>query len=275
MTQRTYRSIYLLLAATAVLLVAGGIVLAVLIVRDRRLAFFLADIGIYREYFVFGSPYGLQIVAALNTLALSVAGLGSLVIMLASFRNTVSKEAFMLAVMAFTFCFEPLRLAILLMVRRGSAASSIVTLARVVMGARFAGGIAMFLASLHAIEDPSGKKHTGVPYVLFLSVLLAGLLPVSMDTLRDSFLPAIGYERLGSIIMMVLTGLSLLDFLVAAIQQEDRRYAGAGICVLVAAIAWMQLWQLHAPLDTALLTGLVAAGMYGALALLHAIHVWR
>jgi hypothetical protein len=253
----------------------GTIVLAVRIGTDKRLPFFLADSRLYTEYFFFGAPVGIQLAAALEMCVFALGVSAVLMVVLFTFQKTVSAEVYLIALWIFLADAETLRLLMLVIAQRSTSIGPLVSLTRVVYGARFAGLIALFVSGLYAVGIGHERPQMGYLLAVLFGAVLAVLMPISIDRFQSSFILQAGYRDITMIVSAALIGINCVDYLVAARLKEDVSYAFVGIGLTAAAGAWVWLW------DTRPLGWGMGGALFFALCAflsverLHKIYIWK
>lgn len=275
MTTRNFRVTYWLFASLSLVLLLGAILLAIRIGTDKRLPFFLADSRLYTEYFFLGAPVGIQLAAVFEICGLAVGVTALLTLVLFTFQKTTSMEVYLLVLWLFLADIETLRLLMLIIAQRNTSIGALVSLSRVVYGARFAGIIALFISGLYAVGVGHERPQTAYLIALLGGAVLAMLLPISIDRFQASFMLQTGYRDITMVVTVALVAINGVDYLVAARQKEDPSYAWVGIELTAAAAAWIWLW------DTRPLGWGLAAVLFFVLCVvlaikrLHAIYIWK
>lgn len=275
MTTRNFRFAYWIFSIVSVLALAGSILLAIRTGTDKWLPFFLADAKLYTEYFFFGAPVGIQLAAALQICFLLLCSSAVLIIIFFTFQKTVSAEVYLIALWAFLVDAEALRLVMLIISQRSTSIGPLVSLTRVVYGARFTGLISLFISGLYAVGIGHERPQTGYLLAILFGAMIAMLIPISIDRFQSSFMLAAGYRDITMIVTISLIVINFIDYVVAARLKEDSSYVFAGIGLTIAAGSWVWLW------NTRPLTGgigialLFAAGLFGVIERLHKIYIWK
>jgi len=274
-TTRNFRFTYWLFASLSFVMLLGAILLAIRIGTDRRLPFFLADSRLYTEYFFLGAPVGIQLAAALEICGFTLGITVLLSVVLFTFQKTVSAEVYLLVLWLFLADIETLRLLMLIIAQRSTSIGALVSLTRVVYGARFTGIVALFISGLYAVGLGRERPQTAYLLALLFGAVLAMLIPISIDRFQASFTLQAGYRAITMIVTTALVAINGVDYLVAARLREDPSYAYVGMGLTAAAAAWIWLW------DTRPLGWGLGAVLFFVLCVLlaikrlHAIYIWK
>lgn len=275
MTTRNFRFTYWILLSLSLVMLLGAILLAIRIGTDKRLPFFLADSRLYTEYFFLGAPVGIQLAAALEICVFALGVSAILTVVLFTFQKTVSGEVYLLVLWVFLADAETLRLLMLAIAQRSTSIGALVSLTRVVYGARFTGLIALFISGLYAVGVGRERPQTGYLLALLFGAVLAILMPISIDRFQSSFMLQAGYRDITMIVTASLVAINCVDYLVAARLKEDKSYAFAGIELTAAAAAWIWLWDTR-PLGRGMVGVLFfALCVFLAIKRLHRIYIWK
>jgi len=257
------------------MMLLGATVLAIRVGFDKRLPFFLADSRLYTEYFFFGAPVGIQLAAALEMCVFALGVSAILMVVLFTFQKTVSAEVYLIALWMLLADAETLRLLMLVIAQRSTSTGSLVSLTRVVYGARFTGLIALFISGLYAVGIGRERPQTGYLLSLLFGSMLAMLMPISIDRFQSSFMLQAGYRDITMIVTAALIVINCVDYLVAARLKEDASYTLAGIGLTAAAGAWVWLWDTR-PLGWGIGIALFfVLCVFLAIKSLHKIYIWK
>jgi len=251
------------------------IVISVKIGTDRRLPFFLADAKIYKEYFFWGLPIGIQLAESLKLGLLALGVCALLTSILFMFRKTVSSEVYLIALWIALADFESLRLIILLIAQRSTSIGVLVTLTRIVYAARFSGLIAIFISSLYAVGIGHEHPQTGYLFAILFGVMVAMLMPISIDRFQSSFLLQAGYKDITMIVTFSLLAISFIDYLVAAKLKEESAFVIVGIELILAGLLWVWLWEQRSFLVSVGAVVLLALSALRAIQKLHKLYIWK
>ncbi len=273
-TLRGFRLTYQILAVFGLLFLLGAVVLGIRVGTDRRVIFFLADEQLYTEFFVLGMPLGIHQAGALQVGGLVLASAILLILIMFSFRKTVSTEVSMIALWLLAVAFETLRLLVLLLAQRFMSIGMLVSLSRAIVGARFAGLISLFISSLHAAGYGRDRLQNGYLLAVLGGTILAGFMPVSIDRFLPSFLLASGYREISTVVILSILVISLLNYLVASRLREEPSYAVVGFSMTGAAASWIWLWNLRTPFAAFAAIALFLVLTILTLKKLHEIYIW-
>lgn len=275
MTTRNFRFTYWILSMLSLVVLIGAIGLSIRIGTDKRLPFFLADARLYTEYFLFSAPIGIHLAEALEMVALSLGICTLLITVLFTFQKTVSAEVYLLALWALLVDAEALRLVMLLVAQRSTSIGALVSLTRIIYGARFSGLIALFISGLYAVGIGHERPQTGYLLSLLFGAMFAMLMPISIDRFQSSFMLQAGYREITVIVTGALLAINFVDYLVAARLKEDGSYALAGVALTVAGALWMWLWD-QRPFFWSLVGALcLSICVFVAIQRLHRIYLWK
>jgi len=97
-------------------------------------------------------------------------------------------EVYLLVLWLFLADIEILRLLMLIIAQRNTSIGALVSLSRLVYGARFAGIIALFISGLYAVGVGHERSQTAYLIALLGGAVLAMLLPISIDRFQASFM---------------------------------------------------------------------------------------
>ncbi len=275
MTRRNFRFTYWLFSCMSLVMLISSVVLAVRIGTDKRLPFFLADLHLYTEYFFLGSPMGIQLAGALECCFLVLVATAMLIVVLFTFQKTVSAEIHLIALWIFLVEAEALRLPMLIMAQRSPSISSLISLTRLVYGARFSGLISLFISGLYAVGIGKEKPQTGYLFALLLGSMFAMLLPISIDRFQSSFMLQAGYSELTMIVTASLIVLNAIDYFVAARLKEDRSYAFVGIALTTAAASWVWLWDTRVFEWGLIVVIAFVLCVFASIKILHHVYIWK
>jgi len=259
----------------SLVMLVASVVLAIRIGTDKRLPFFLADLHLYTEYFFLGSPMGIQLAGALECCFFVLAATAMLIVVLFTFQKTVSAEIHLIALWIFLVEAEALRLPMLIIAQRSTSIGSLISLTRLVYGARFSGIISLFISGLYAVGIGKEKPQTGYLFALLLGSMFAMLLPISIDRFQSSFMLQTGYSELTMIVTASLIVLNAIDYLVAARLKEDRSYAFVGIALTIAAASWVWLWDTRVFVWGLIVVIAFAFCVFVSIKILHHIYIWK
>ncbi len=259
----------------SVAVLIGAIGLSIRIGTDKRLPFFLADARLYTEYFLFSTPIGIHLAAAFEMIALSLGICTLLVTVLFTFQKTVSAEVYLLALWAVLVDVETLRLMMLLVAQRSTSIGALVSLTRIVYGARFSGLIALFISGLYAVGIGHERPQTGYMLSLLFGAMIAMLMPISIDRFQSSFMLQAGYSEITMIVTGALLAINLVDYLVAARLKEDVSYALVGVALTAAGAVWVWLWDQRPFFWSLLGTLCFSLCVFMAIQKLHRIYLWK
>jgi len=274
-TRRNFRFTYWLFSSISLVILVTSIVLTVRIGNDKRLPFFLADLNLYTEYFFLDSPIGMQFAGALECCFLVFAATFMLIAVLFTFQKTVSAEIYLIALWIFLVEAEALRLPMLIIAQRSTHTGSLISLTRLIYGARFSGLISLFISGLYAVGIGKERPQTGCLLALLLGSVFAMLLPISTDRFQSSFMLQAGYSELTIIVTASLIVLNAIDYFVAARQKEEKSYVFVGITLTVAASSWVWLWNTR-DFKWGLIV-VIAFGLciFASIKILHYIYIWK
>lgn len=275
MTTRNFRFTYWILATLSLMMLFGAIVLAIRIGTDKRLSFFLADSRLYTEYFFFKTPVGIQLASALEMCVFALGVSVVLQVILYTFQKTVSAEVYLIALWIFLADVEILRLLMLLIAQRSTSIGALVSLTRVVYGARFSGLISLFISGLYAVGIGHERPQTGILLALLFGAMFAMLMPVSIDRFQSSFLLQAGYQDITMIVTASLIAINCMDYLVAARLKEDMSYALTGIALTASAVSWVWLWDTRPVIWGMCVAFFFALCAFFAVERLHKIYIWK
>lgn len=275
MTTRNFRFSYWILSVVSIAILGAVIVISVKIGTDKRLPFFLADAKIYKEYFFFGLPIGIQLAESLKLSLLALGACAILTSILFMFRKTASSEVYLIALWIALADLESLRLIILLIAQRSTSIGVLVTLTRVVYAARFSGLIAIFISSLYAVGTGHEHPQTGYLLAMLFGSMVAMLMPISIDRFQSSFLLQAGYKSITMIVTFSFLAISFIDYLVAAKQQEESAFVIVGIELTLAGLIWVWLWEQRSFVMSVAAVILLALSALRAIQKLHKLYIWK
>ncbi len=153
------------------------------------------------------------------TLAAIGAGLPALVsvltlsFILASFRKTVSAEIFFFSFWVASLSFEVLRLAIYVMAARDFPDSFQLAATKVLLGARYAGTLSIFMSGVYAAGLRNEKHGGNILVILAASVGLAVMMPIDAGTYLHTLELKPGYRSLDTWFFYLLGFMSVLNYL--------------------------------------------------------------
>ncbi len=275
MTTRNFRFTYWILSMFSVAVFIAAIGLSIRIGTDKRLPFFLADARLYTEYFFFNMPIGIHLAEALEMVALSLGISVVLVTILFTFQKTVSAEVYLLALWTLLVDAEVLRLVMLIVAQRTTSIGVLVSMTRVVYGARFSGLIALFISGLYAVGIGHERPQTGYLLAFLFGAMFAMLMPISIDRFQSSFMLQTGYREITVIVTGSLLVINFVDYLVAARLKENASYALVGVALTAAGALWMWLWD-QRPFVWSIVGALFfSICVFVAVLRLHRIYLWK
>jgi len=274
-TNRNVRLTFWIFACISMLILIASIYLVVQIAADKRLSFFLADARLYTEYFFFGVPVSIQLAAGIEYMLLVAGTTAALVAILLAFQKTISPEVYFVALWVFLVDIEALRLLMLLIARESTSTTTLVSLTRIVYGARFAGLFSIFISGLYAVGIGKERPQTGYVLSLLIGALIGVLMPISIDRFQSSFMLKAGYRELTIIVTGFIVALNCIDYFVSAQLKEERSYTIVGIGLTVAAAAWIWLWDTRPIIEGIIAVILFTGGVLIAVRKLHSIYLWK
>jgi hypothetical protein len=181
---------------------------------------------------------------------------------LRAFRKTTSYEILFFALFACSLAFDALRSLIVLSIGLDSPSAYAALLCRFVYFGRWAGNLSLFAASLYSVGMKHEKAGRDIAVVLFLSVILATLMPINSGFLMESFLFRPGYASILRFAWVSVSALCLVNYLFAAYLKGSRDYTLMGLGVLLAMLGRDILFFMTDPLLCAIgLVSLSSGGM--------------
>jgi len=155
---------------------------------------------------------------------------------LRAFRKTTSYEILFFALFGCALAFDAARSLIVLAIGLDAPAAYGALLCRFVNAGRWLGNLSLFAASLYSVGMKHEKAGRDIAIVLFLSVILASLMPINSEALMESFLFRPGYAAILRFAWISVSALSMVNYFFAAFLKGSGDYSLMGLGVFLAMI---------------------------------------
>ncbi len=274
-TQHTRRRTYWVLFGISATMLLFGVVLAILLLGNRKVPIFLIERGIYKIHAINGLRIPSLAVSIVDVLVLSLFSVIVHAFILFNFRTTVSAEIFFFTFWLAACSMEPLRLLHLGAGFWGGSDSLLVALSKIYMGAKFFGFCSIFISGLYAAGMRSEKQFMVVAISFAISVALASILPVNTGIWAWNLMFRVGYSRLIQGFGYAIIAITLADYLIAVRLRGDRSYYAIALG-MAAVMAGTQLTSRDSsPLITAISMLAMGAGSFVYIRKLHSFYLWQ
>jgi hypothetical protein len=205
-------------------------------------------------------PAYLRVLAACG--ALGIYSLATGFWILRAFRKTPSYEILFFAVFACSVGIEAARSFAVWLIGSDAPIQLPPLVTRLVYFGRWTGALSLFTASLYSVGFEYEKTDWAIGIVLFLSAILATIIPINSEKLMNDFTYRIGYSTILGLAYISASALSLLNFFFAAYLKGSRDYVWMGSGLLLAMLGRDAFFHFT---DIAIVSGgflLLAGGTY-------------
>lgn len=269
--RRIYWSLFLLACACFVAFFPLYIQLS----RGESPSFFLAKAGSL-ESFHLGS-------LSLASYYLSAAGIGlcslfaalCLGFILYSFRKTVSAEIYFYSFWVLSVGLEVLRLAVFDLAAGGGSGYWQIVTTKVLLFARYAGNLSLFMSGLYAAGFRNEKLGTVAVVVLAISLGLATAMPVNTGSFAATLELRAGYVELNVGLVLIVALATVANYIYAARATGEPSYRLVALSAALFLIGHRLLTTQWNPLAMIAGFALLVAGSWLFVSRLHAYYLWQ
>ena len=176
------------------------------------------------------------------------------------YRRTDSAELLFIMLFCLSLCLEAWRLGNLIFQAFGLPQYLNVVVTRAVLFSRFFGLLCLLVSSLYAVAMKYTHYSVLIGGMAVLAFTLAGILPLDTSLYEATFLYKLGDRQGYFFVRLILAGLTVINFLVAARLRRSRRFAVAAVAGLFLFVGRELLQYGIAPLPIVLGTALLIVG---------------
>jgi hypothetical protein len=190
------------------------------------------------------------------------------------FEKTHAPEILFFGLFALSFAFEILRILVPLQRLYSFSYSLLFTGSRLLFFGRLFGVLSLFVASLFAVGIDIQKQGQVVIAMLFAVLLVVLRIPISGQSWDTSLAMISGYSSMIHLTEMILMGITILSFLVAAYTKEIKEYYIIALGVLLISLGRTLLIPADTWAASALGFVLLITGTWFSAQRLHSIYLW-
>jgi hypothetical protein len=214
---------------------------------------------------------------------LSAAGIGlcslfaalCLGFILYSFRKTVSAEIYFYSFWVLSVGLEVLRLAVFDLAAGGGSGYWQIVTTKVLLFARYAGNLSLFMSGLYAAGFRNEKLGTVAVVVLAISLGLATAMPVNTGSFAATLELRAGYVELNVGLVLIVALATVANYIYAARATGEPSYRLVALSAALFLIGHRLLTTQWNPLAMIAGFALLVAGSWLFVSRLHAYYLWQ
>ncbi len=199
----------------------------------------------------------------------------SLGFILSSFRKTASTEVFFFSLWVLSAGFEVFRLGAFALAAEGSTAFLQAAEARVLLFARYAGYLSLFVSGLYAVGFRNEKLGTVVGVVIIISLGLALAMPVNTGSYAPTLELRSGYSALSEALLAIVAIVTIFNFFYASAYKGERSYRVIALGAAALIVGYKLITSLWHPLPLVAGFALLVAGTWLFVSRLHSYYLWQ
>jgi hypothetical protein len=190
------------------------------------------------------------------------------------FEKTHAPEILFIGLFALSFVFETLRILVPLQRLYSFSYSFLFAGSRLLYFGRIFGALSLFVASLFAVGIDIQKQGQVVTAMLFIVLLVVLRIPFSGHSWDTSLAMISGYSSMFHLTEIILMGITILSFLVAAYTREIKEYLFVSLGVLLISLGRGLLLAADTWIIPAVGLPLLVMGTLLITRRLHSIYLW-